>query len=240
MKNVEVVDSLGKVALLSSIVKEQGGAEAPIEILEAGCGQRWLLRLEEKKFRLVGIDLDKEAMEIRMNVKKDLDEAIHADLRTVSLGGRKFDVIYSAFVLEHIEGAESVLERMVGWLKPGGIIVIEIPDPATVKGWVTKVTPHWFHVFYYRRILNKSTAGLPGYGPYRTIYDPIVSRQGIHGFCARLGLRVEREYAFRTDGPSNKLKRLAVDIATTTVHLLSFGFLLNDHADLLMVLRKPA
>ena len=82
-------------------------------------------------------------MEIRMKVRKDLDEAIHGDLRTISFGERRFDVVYSAFVLEHIEGAEDVLARMTGWLKPGGIIIIEIPDPGSVKGWVTKVTPHW-------------------------------------------------------------------------------------------------
>jgi SAM-dependent methyltransferase len=239
MRQVEVIDSHKKFSLLSGIVKNQGAPDVPIEILEAGCGQRWLLQLGEKKFRLVGIDLDKDAMEIRRAIRGDLDEAIHADLRTVSLGDRKFDVIYSAFVLEHIVGAEQVLERMVDWLKPGGIIVIEIPDPATVKGWVTKVTPHWFHIFYYRFVLNKSTAGLPGYGPYRTIYDPVVSRGGIYQFCSRLGLSVEHEYAFRTDGPSNSVKRLVIDVITASVRMLSFGVLVNDHADLLIVLRKP-
>jgi SAM-dependent methyltransferase len=240
MKNVEVVDSNRKFSLLSGIVRSQGGPEAPIDILEAGCGQRWLLQLDGKKFHLVGIDLDKDAMEIRKNVKKDLDEAIHADLRTVSLGDRKFDVVYSAFVLEHIEGAEQVLERMAGWLKPGGIVVIEIPDPGTVKGWVTKVTPHWFHVFYYRKILNKTTAGLPGYGPYRTIYDPVVSRKGVHAFCEKHGLKVDGEYAFRTDGPGSQVKRVLIKMMTTTVSLLSLGTLSDRYADLLYVLRKPA
>jgi SAM-dependent methyltransferase len=179
MRNLDIMDSPNKVPFLSGVVRRQGGEDAAIEILEAGCGHRWLLRLEGKRYKLVGVDLDKDALESRKNVKKDLDEAIHGDLRTIDFGSRRFDVVYSAFVLEHIAGAEEVLTRMVSWLKPDGIIVIEIPDPDTVKGRVTKITPHWFHVFYYRYILGKKHAGQVGYGPYRTIYEPVVSRKGI-------------------------------------------------------------
>jgi SAM-dependent methyltransferase len=240
MRKLEVVESARKVPLLSDIVRSQGGPEAPIDILEAGCGQRWLLKLDGKKYRLTGVDLDKDAMEIRMTVRKDLDEAIHADLRTVSFGDRRFDVVYSAFVLEHISGAEDVLARMTAWLKPGGIIIIEIPDPDSVKGRVTKVTPHWFHVFYYKYVLGKKTAGQPGFGPYRTIYDPVVSRRGVHDFCRRHGLQVEGEYAFQTDGPRNKVMRVIMTATTVAVGLLSLGVFSSRHADLLYVLRKAA
>lgn len=238
MQKLEVVESNNKVPLLSGIVCKQGGLDAPIEILEAGCGQRWLLKLDGKQFRLTGVDLDKDALEIRKNVRKDLDEAIHGDLRTISFGDRRFDVVYSAFVLEHIAGAEEVLARMISWLRPGGIIVVEIPDPDSVKGRVTKITPHWFHVFYYRYILGKKTAGQPGFGPYRTIYDPVVSRRGIQEFCDRNGLRVEGEYAFQTDGPRNKVLNVLMSATTTTLSLLTLGIFSGRHADLLYVLRK--
>lgn len=240
MQKLEIMDSSNKVPFLSGVVRKQGGEGAPIEILEAGCGQRWLLKLDGKNFRLIGVDLDKDALEIRKNVRKDLDEAIHGDLRTISFGDRRFDVVYSAFVLEHIEGAEPVLARMTSWLKPGGIIIIEIPDPGSVKGWVTKITPHWFHVFYYRHILGKKTAGLAGYGPYRTIYDPVVSRRGIADFCQRNGLSVESEWAFRTDGPTNKVLRVLIGATTKVVSLLTLGTFSDRHADLLYVLRRAA
>jgi SAM-dependent methyltransferase len=240
MQKLEIMDSSNKVPFLSGVVRRQGGEDAPIEILEAGCGQRWLLKLDGKNFRLIGVDLDKDALEIRKNVRKDLDEAIHGDLRTISFGERRFDVVYSAFVLEHIEGAEPVLARMASWLKPGGIIIIEIPDPDSIKGRVTKITPHWFHVFYYKYVLGKKTAGLPGYGPYRTIYDPVVSRQGMADFCQRNGLQVESEYAFRTDGPKGKLMRALIGSITKLSSLLTLGTLSDRHADLLYVLRRRA
>ena len=238
MRKLEILESSKKVPFLSGVVRKQGGEDAAVDILEAGCGQRWLLKLEGKSFRLIGVDLDKDALEIRKNVRKDLDEAIHADLRTIDFGARKFDVIYSAFVLEHVEGAEEVLSRMVSWLKPNGIIIIEIPDPGSVKGLVTKLSPHWFHVFYYRYILGKKTAGNPGYGPYRTIYDPVVSRHGVYSFSDRNKLRVEEEYAFRTDGPRNKILGVLIGATTRILSLLSFGIFSDRHADLLYVLRR--
>lgn len=240
MGNLEIMESAEKVPFLSGVVRRQGAEDESIDILEAGCGHRWLLKLDGKRYKLTGVDLDKDALESRKNVKKDLDEAIHGDLRTLSFGDRRFDVVYSAFVLEHISGAEEVLARMVGWLKPGGIVVIEIPDPDTVKGRVTKITPHWFHIFYYRYILGKSHAGKQGYGPYRTIYDPVVSRRGIADFCRRHGLTIEHEYAFRTDGPPGRLMKVLQAVVTKVSSLLTLGQFTDKHADLLYVLRKTA
>lgn len=240
MQKLEIMESANKVPFLSGVVRRQGGEDASIDILEAGCGHRWLLKLDGKRYTLTGVDLDKDALEIRKNVKKDLDEAIHGDLRTISFGDRRFDVVYSAFVLEHISGAEDVLARMISWLKPGGIIIVEIPDPDSVKGRVTKITPHWFHVFYYRYILGKRHAGQQGYGPYRTIYDPVVSRRGIADFCERNGLRVEFEYAFRTDGPPGKAMRMLQGAVTKIASLVTLGAFSDKHADLLYVLRRAA
>ncbi|MGH9955766.1 MAG: methyltransferase domain-containing protein, partial [Pyrinomonadaceae bacterium] len=79
-------------------------------------------------------------------------------------------VIYNSFVLEHIEDASQVLQNSTRWLKPGGIVVLKIPDPDSVCGFITRVTPHWFHVFYYRYLLGARNAGKPGYAPYTIDY----------------------------------------------------------------------
>lgn len=227
-----------KVPFLNGCLRAQPAGDV-LEILEAGCGQRWLLDPGRKAF-LTGVDLDRDALEIRRTVRKDLDEAIHGDLRAISFGDRKFDVIYSAFVLEHIAGAEKVLGRMCGWLKPNGIIVIEIPDPQSVKGLVTRITPHWFHVFYYRFVLGIKTAGHAGHGPYRTYFDRVVSRSGIREFCAANGLTVDAEYAFATDGPRRKGMRSLMAVITTAIGAFSFGAFSHRHADLLYVLRRKS
>jgi SAM-dependent methyltransferase len=238
-RELTILECDRKFPLLNALVKNQGLEGESIDILEAGCGQRWLLQLDGKKFDLTGVDLDRNALEIRKNTRNDVDEAIHGDLRTIDLGDRRFDVIYSAFVLEHIDGAEAVLSRMTSWLKPGGLIIVEIPDPDSVKGFIARITPHWFHVFYYRRVLGIETAGQPGHGPYRTYFDPVVSRPGMYAFSEKHGLDVEGEYAFASWGPRKNVMRF-LGMVTRLVGALSLGKYSGRHADLLYVLRRPA
>ena len=235
---LEIIDVKKKLALLDTFIRRQSINKSPISVLEAGCGHRWLLKLDGVEYFLTGVDLDRDALEMRKNVRKDLDEAIHGDLRTISFSERKFDVVYSAFVLEHIDGAEDVLSRMVNWLKPNGIVILEIPDPNSVKGFVTRITPHWFHVFYYRFLLGVKTAGKTGFGPYRTYFDPVVSRAGMRAFCERHRLEIAAEYALPTDGPRGGIARLLVNLCTSATGFLSLGSLSKRHADLVYVLRR--
>ena len=76
-----------------------------LQILEAGCGQEWQLDLVGVDFLLTGVDLDGDALQIRKRNFDDLDQIIEGDLRTVDLPDSSFDVIYNAYVLEHVAGA---------------------------------------------------------------------------------------------------------------------------------------
>ena len=227
-----------ETSLIEKHIRQQRKAGAPLQILEAGCGQQWELKLEGVDYLLTGIDLDRAALEIRKNVLNDLDEIIFGDLRYVELGDRKFDVIYSSFVLEHIEGAGSVLRRFLGWLKPNGLVVIRIPDPNSVQGFVTRTSPHWLHVFYYRHVLGKASAGMPGHAPYRTYYDPVVSRAGIREFCRTSGVAIRAELGNAYWKPGKGLLRPAIILFKKLVSLLSFGALSWQYTDLLYVLQK--
>src|SRR6185437_11416268 len=83
--------------LLEARLNALGG---PLRILEAGCGRDWPLHVSVP-YTLTGLDLDPDALAART----DLDEAIIGDLRTAELPAHSFDVVYSAFVLEHVSGA---------------------------------------------------------------------------------------------------------------------------------------
>jgi SAM-dependent methyltransferase len=207
-----------------------------LQILEAGCGQSWELRLEGVHYFLTGVDLDQAALEIRKNILNDLDEIIQGDLRSVDLGDRKYDVIYNSYVLEHIQDAGAVLRRFLGWLKPNGLIIIRIPDPQSVQGFVTRISPHWLHVFYYRHILGKAAAGTPGHAPYQTFYDPVVSRSGIHEFCRANGLTIRAEVGNAYWRPGRGVLKPAIVLFKRLVSYLSLGALTWEYVDLLYVL----
>jgi len=225
---------------LRRVMLSQRAIDRPVEILEAGCGSRWDVNLEGLEYRVVGVDLDAVAVQTRVSVRKDLDEVIIGDLHTVDLGARKFDIIFSSFVLEHVIGVEPLLERFVSWLRPGGIIIIRVPDPDSVKGLTTKLTPHWFHIWYYRVVLSYPDAGKPGKPPYPTIYEPIVSRSGLREFCEKNGLIVQNEYA--SGGVKKRDRNIdrIINAFTKLVSLVTFGRLSDRHTDLLVVLRLPS
>lgn len=239
MAELKLFDSYEQEAdLLEGHVKELSDGKRELEILEAGCGRRWPLKLDGIKYRLTGVDIDQKALDSRVNTIKDLDEAIVADLRHLDLGSRKFDVIYNSFVLEHVENAGLVLENFHNWLKPGGLLILRIPDRNTVFGFLTRITPFWFHVAYYRYILGRKNAGKPGFGPYPTYYDGIVSRDGIREFCRLHRIAIKGEYGLCSyqmeEGMGTRLVRIIAKIVSTG----SLGRLPWKHTNLTYVLKK--
>lgn len=212
----------------------------PLEILEAGCGRCWPIDITGVEFRLTGIDEDEAALEIRKNEVKDLDEPILGDLRTAQLPADRYDVVFNSFVLEHVDGAEEVLGNFVRWARPGGLILLRFPDRDSVFGFITRITPFWFHVAYKRWIVGQKTAGQPGFGPFPTFYDRVVSRKGLHDFAQRNGLTILEEWAFPLETEGFGRKGVLVRALVRTVGWLSLGRLAPGHNWLTYVLEKRA
>ena len=213
-------------ALLES---ELGALPPPLRILEAGCGRHWGLKLAVP-YTLTGIDLDREALAART----DLDRTIVGDLRTAEFPPGSFDVVYSSFVLEHVRGAEQVLERFLGWLAPGGLLVIKVPDRDSAYGFLARVTPFWMHVLTYRWLLGYREAGTAGHGPYPTEYDAVISERGLTRFCAAHGLGTPQVRQLCSYGG-----RRLVTSGAFLVSVLSAGRLAWRHNNLLLVARAP-
>lgn len=181
--------------IIRSFLQQKASARS-ISILEAGCGRKWDYDIGPESFAITGVDTDIDALKFRRDVEQDLDEAIIGDLRDVEFPDRSFDVIYNAFVLEHIQGAESVLNKFASWLKPDGLLILFIPDRDSAYGFITRLTPHWLHVAFYRYVLGSKNAGQPGFGPYPAYYDRIVSRDGILDYAARTNMRKLSEFGY--------------------------------------------
>jgi SAM-dependent methyltransferase len=211
-------------------LRQQASARE-INILEAGCGRRWPFSRLGATYRLTGVDMDKAALDVRQKSERDLHEAILGDLRSVELMPAGYDVIYNSYVLEHVNGAERVLHNFLRWLKPGGFLIITIPDRNTAYGFVARSTPHWFHVLFYRHILGKRNAGRPGNVPYPTFYDNVVSRAGVREFARKNHLEILEECGFYKPGG-------IVGVFIDFVALMSFGRLASTHCNLLYVLEK--
>jgi SAM-dependent methyltransferase len=224
--------------LLEKHIRQKASDGMALHILEAGCGQYWPLDLKDIQFTLTGNDIGKDVLDLRKAKHNDLNEMIVGDLRFLDIENNRYDVIYNSYVLEHIDGAELVLENFSNWLKPGGLLILRIPDRNSVRGFVARVTPFWFHMFYVKYIVGLRDAGKTGFGPFPTFYDPIVSRIGIHQFCGNKRFIIKEEYGHGSYRDTRGIAGLVIGLLARTISLLSLGKLKWKYADLTYVLEK--
>lgn len=227
-----------ELVALEEHMRNQSRSGEVLEVLEAGCGREWYFKMQGIDYVLTGIDTDIDALTARQNLKKDLSHCIVGDLRTVQLPPEKYDVIYNAFVLEHVDGAEKVLQNFVAWLKPGGIMIIRVPDSDGVQGFVARFTPHFFHVFYYRWAWKMKNAGKPGYAPYPTFYDHVISRQGLRDFCASHKLEVLEEFGVGSYRRGYGIISKITPLVARAIAILSLGRIHDKFVDRTLIARK--
>ncbi len=173
------------IARIQAVLDDAGSDQPMRDILEAGCGSDSHFRLDPEA-RITGIDVSPEQLENN----ERLDEAILADIQTHPLKDDAFDLVVCWYVLEHVPRPRQALANMARALRPGGLLVIAIPSVTSFKGLVTKFTPHWFHVFVYRRLLGRKDAGKPGNPPFPTYLRWAMRPAGIRGFAAERGMDV--------------------------------------------------
>jgi SAM-dependent methyltransferase len=172
------------------------GAELPegaISIYEAGGGSTSFLPpglLRRAEVTVVDID----AEQLRNN---DYAQAkILGDVQTYRLPRDSFDLVTCYNVIEHLGDVEAALDGFCEALRPGGLILIGAPNPQSLSGFVTRHTPHWFHVWYYRYVRGEERAGQPGQPPFHTLFHPLVEPSRLAASAKARGMEViyRREY----------------------------------------------
>lgn len=223
--------------LTASLKQALAGRPPPVRIVEAGCGRKWALGDLGARIHLTGIDLDPEALRRRVEERKDLDVAILGNLMEVELPEGSCDVVFNSWVLEHLEHPEAALDRFFSWVRPGGLVVAIFPDRETAKGFVTRISPFFVHVWWYRWVQGRPTAGKPGFEPYPTYFGRVVGRRGMEAYCRRHGYRVLDQIGIRV---SRSEVGLLTHSMSRLIGWLSLGRLDGGYSDIAVVLQKPA
>ena len=111
-------------------------------------------------------------------------------MQTYRFGRETFDLVICYNVIEHLPHVDAALLNFRDALKRGGMILIGAPNPRSLSGVVTKYSPHWFHVWFYRHIRGIKDAGLPGEPPFPTFFHPLVTLPRLEAFAHANGLEM--------------------------------------------------
>lgn len=165
-------------------------AELPkceLAVYEAGGGSTSFLPSNVlSRAHITVVDIDKE--QLRNNGYAQ--QTILGDIQTYRFAPNSFDLVTCYNVIEHVPDVAAALTGFFHALKPGGLLVIAAPNPHSLSGVVTKYTPHWFHVWFYRHVLGKTLAGQPGEPPFPTFFHPLVAPAKLAAFAEARGMQL--------------------------------------------------
>jgi len=103
-------------------------------LLDVGCASgRFIRQMREIGWQVAGIEFDPEAARKAREITPEIFEG---DPTAASFPPGRFDVITAFHVIEHLPDALGTLRRMVHWLAPGGLIIVEVPNVTGVGGRV--------------------------------------------------------------------------------------------------------
>lgn len=222
---------------ISSLVRKMFEGRS-CEVLEAGCGSMTHIQLPDR-CHVTGLDISADQLSRNSHVH----ERIVADLQSVDLEP-KYDLTVCWNVLEHLEDPQLALKNMVAGLRQGGVLVIAVPLRSSLKGWVTRLTPHCFHVAFYKWVLKREDAGLPGRQPFRALMRREIGPHQMKKYLEALGVHEIYVCLYQTDHYTHLLTAGGVmswliKAAGILTWLVSFGAVSWKWPDVVMVYRKP-
>lgn len=230
----------GMLGELQSTVDVFRAGREGLEVLEAGCGSSSHFS-PGPGARITGVDISAKQLERNAH----LAEKIVGDIQALDLGGRQFDVVVCWDVLEHLPQPARALDCLAAAVKPGGLLILAMPNALSLKGLVTKLTPYRAHVFVYRVVFGNPGAGTEDQGPFHTFMRLAIAPRRMARAAAGKGLRLR--YQARYESPMQKeVKRkyppvgLAFALGGALGRALTLGRLEPGVTDVVLVLERPA
>jgi SAM-dependent methyltransferase len=219
------------------------GAALPptaLKIYEAGGGSTSFLPLDVlRRAHVTVVDIDEH--QIRNN--SYAQRAILGDIQSWRFAPGSFDLVICYNVIEHLADAEAALSGFCECLKGGGLILIGAPNPLSLSGVVTKYSPHWFHVWFYRHVRGDKKAGQPGQAPFPTFFHPLVTPSSLEKFANARGFDVIYSRQYESPRfPEMRTRRpwlaALLDAAAAVMNFVAPGKADVRHGDYHLILRK--
>lgn len=114
---------------------ERVGLGPGMTCLDLGCGGGdatfEMARVVGSAGRAVGVDLDATKIDLARNEAAEMglpNVEFRVSQAEQGAGGAEFDLVYARFLLTHLVDPAGMLTRMLAFLRPGGVVVVEDID----------------------------------------------------------------------------------------------------------------
>jgi SAM-dependent methyltransferase len=223
--------------IVQSAIDEFVASNGAIRLLEAGCGSMSWYDFGPNAHRS-GIDLSMK----QLDRNEFLDERMVGNICDHPLRRGYYDIVICWDVLEHLEDPRAALDNLFSACRPGGMIMLGFPNLLSLKGCVTKFTPHAFHVWFYRHVFGVKDAGTNDVAPFPTPFRLSIAPPAIKQFArtrrAEIQLCLLRESVtqqeLRRDKPWMDILQQSVRLVTKC---LTLGAVDSTHSDCVFILR---
>jgi 2-polyprenyl-3-methyl-5-hydroxy-6-metoxy-1,4-benzoquinol methylase len=129
------------------------GDHATGNLLDVGCGHGWFLAAARRDgWDCTGIDFPSEATAFARNELRL--KIVEADILSADLAEASFDLVTLWHSLEHMRAPEIVLPRLRALLKPGGLLLIAVPNSesrglARIGAWWVWLQQPFIHLWHF-------------------------------------------------------------------------------------------
>jgi cyclopropane-fatty-acyl-phospholipid synthase len=150
-KGCRTLDESEDVALRTVCERAQITADAPLRILDMGCGWGSFTLYCATHFPNVSITSVSNSNSQREYINNQCKlrgltnvNVITCDINVFDGAGREFDRVVSIEMMEHVKAYEMLLERVASWMRPGGKMFVHIFTHRTTPfhytdGWMAEM-----------------------------------------------------------------------------------------------------
>jgi ubiquinone/menaquinone biosynthesis C-methylase UbiE len=169
-------------ARLAAVLEMVG--PGPGSVLDGGMGPgRLCMELERCGWQAYGIDLSEEMVELaRRRLPHARERLLQGSVEALPFEDDRFDAVVAMGVLEYVDDVPAVLRELERVLRPGGRIVVSIPNSRSAYGVARR---HLWNPLIRR--LKRTVGGFSRPAPYRM--PPAIPQRRLIGGLRGAGLR---------------------------------------------------